>query len=283
MARKHTSNSLWGNNDQIRYESRRNTARPENNQNDYAVSPMYQNQQTTTRFTVPQEINVVTRVVSDYESENSTVAKTIVQPIAIVPYNTIEQPLYQYRGSEDYYQGGYENYYQQQPYDERDYENYGQPEQRTIPASRASSKKVRVSKVFLFILSLLAIAVMVGGKFLDIEYLKFDSSRSGFEIIMEVTKFIEAGFEIKNMLIPGALALFALINVIMLLDGILGIKNKVCLFEIILALLGVIAMGLFAYLIFKQDQIGYGIYIAGGISVLMLIITLCSHKKGNRS
>lgn len=249
-------------------------------------------QQPATGYTVPQKINVVTQVVSDYDPNNVTMAKTIVQPIAIVPYNTTEQPLYQYapnNGAYDNYQDGYDDGQQldygngqQGGYDDNygGYGDYNQPRGKALGRNNAKSS-VNALKIVLLILSLLSIAVIVLGKFIDLVYLKFYAASSGLEIILTgITGIMNGGFVIKEMLLPLTLALTSLITVLILLDSLFGIKKGVCIFEKILAVLGLISAGVFVYMLYsKQLTIGYGSYIFAGISALTALLAICGKRR----
>lgn len=254
MARLHTQTSNW-NNPNKALQPRANL--PVNNQPVNSVN-------------IPQEINVVTKIVSDYDPNNITMAKTIVQPIAIVPYNTVEQPLYQYPPQNPYENAG-----------QNDYQGYGN-DGYDAPANMNVDKKTGVNglKIVLILLSLLFIAVVVVGKFVDLKYLKFDATRSGLEILLTITTVFGQGIAIKDMLFPILLAASCLFVVLVFLTSIIGIKKGVNIFVKIIAVLSLLCIGGFGYLMFDAKlSFGYGLYAAAGLTVLMALLALIGKRR----
>jgi hypothetical protein len=256
MARLHTQTSNWNN---------PNTAIPNEPRAYFPVD-----QRPVNSVNIPQEINVVTKIVSDYDPNNVTMAKTIVQPIAIVPFNTTEQPLYQYlpqntygnAGSQDGYQG-----YENENYDAH-LDNVG------------AKKGVNGIKIVLLLLSLLYIALVVVGKFVDIAYLKFYGTQNGLEILLTVTTAFKPGLAIKEMLLPILLAANCLFVVLIFLTSIIGIKKGVSIFVKIISILSLLSIGGFGYLIFDAKLgFGYGLYAAAGLTVLMALLALIGKRR----
>lgn len=295
MSRIHTQNSFWdnpnqtvqGNSDPSLGRNPKHPSARSGNHEDFVPQQQMQRQmeqQISTRFTVPQDYNVLTRLVSEYDADNVTVAKTIVQPIALVPYNTTEQPLYQYAPDNSY--GGQQGY-SDQGYDYNGYDdNYGQYDSyddghvRKNTKNRSGKKSVRGVKILFLLLSLIGIAVIVLGKFIDLVYLKFDTTRSGLEILLGVTTVISGGLAIKEMLIPILLAANALFTLLIFLDGLFGNKRGVSIIEKIIAILSLLCIGGFGYLIYDGGLgLGYGVYIAAGCSALIAIFALLSKKR----
>jgi len=260
MARLHSQTSNWNNSSQANIKRPTEPVLPANN------APAHSG-----------NINVVTKVVSDYDPSDVTVARTIVQPIAIVPYNTTEQPLYQYESQQAYGQGYTDEYsYGDQNYDSRSLE-------------RTTAKKgLNALKIILMVLSLLYIAVIVVGKFVDLEYLKFDANRSGLEIVLKATSVFSQGFQglkeldIKEMLFPILLAANCLFVLMLFLASIFSIKGGVSIFEKIIAILSLLSMGGFGYLMYDAKlSFGYGFYAAVALTALIAILALVGKRRRN--
>ncbi len=245
MARLHTQNSNWKTEAPMPGAPVVNEVRPQN-----AVG----------------EINVVTKVVADYDPNNVTYARTIVQPIAIVPYNTTEQPLWQYPS--------------QPRFENPSYDGFEEGEEAPQMAKKAG-KGVNGIKIFMLILSLLYIALVVVGKFVDLEYLRFDSTRSGLDIIMLILPAFEAEeLVIMDILFPALLAASCLFTVIILLASLFSMKKGVGIFTKIMAILAFLTLGGFGYFLFDGGLgFGYGLYAAAGLALLNLVLALVAKRR----
>jgi hypothetical protein len=141
----------------------------------------------------------------------------IVQPIALVPYNTQEQPLFQY-GSYDVAKAREEI--------SREFEEY--TESKEDYEEQITQKKVRFVPIFLAVLSLLVIAVLVVGEFVAQEYLALTAGMSGYAYIMELVDVFTGVGElvIADLIFPGAVALVAVFALINLIASLIKMKSK---------------------------------------------------------
>lgn len=202
-------------------------------------------------------INVRTQLVDQYDPNNVEYARTIVQPIAIVPYNTEEQPLLQYPGASD------------EEVDE-DYNN-------------TKEKKFNVLRLFTLIFCLLTIAVLILGKFLKMEniqkFILVQSGKSGYDIIVGIASVFGAGLQFTDMLPVILLTLGALFTLILALISIFGIKRKTKVFSKIIAALMAICFIAFVILAAAvQKNIEIGGYVITGCSLIAAIFTLSAKK-----
>lgn len=263
MAREHKQNSNWDN---------ANQAPAMTDQNSYL-----EQQRPMNGSPYAQDINVVTRLVSNYDPRNVTVAKTIIQPIAIVPYSATQQEMHQYaQPAPGYYGGEMGDCYD---YNENDYDNYSYDDMEQ-GTQRKAKKGVNALKIILILLSLISIAVVVLGKFVSLAYFKFDSTRSGLEILLTITSIFAGGVPIKDMLFPILLAVNCLFTVFILLDGIFGAKKGVNIFIKVIAVMSLLCIGGFGYLVFSGGLgLGYGLYIVAGATALTAILCLFGKRR----
>lgn len=206
-------------------------------------------------------INVVTQMVDNYDPRNVEYARTIVQPIALVPYNSEEDTM-------QYYGGNYENGYD---YDsESDYE-----EENT-------RKRFNALKLFTFIFGLLTIAVLVLGKFLNMDaikpYLEIMNGKSGLDAIMEITTVLSSSAEIMDKLPTILLTAGTALLVILVIISLFSMKRGTGGFSKFIAVLMVLCMIGFAILALVNKTISTGGYIVGGLSLLTGIMTFVGKK-----
>lgn len=210
---------------------------------------------------------------SDSSPKLSVQLPPVVQPLAIVPYNTQEQPLFQYADSSD---GSYDNIvedYTPEPYEREEvYARY--PE--------AADKRVRSTPVFLMLFSLVILAILILGEFVLKEYLILSSEMSGYAYIMKVVETFTSGEElvIAELIIPGAVVIIALFSLINLVANLAKIKSrgacvisKICIFFMISFSLVLVLVNLI-----NEETIGYGLYGVAGLSFLSLLIGYLAKK-----
>ena len=139
----------------------------------------------------------------------------IVQPIAFVPYNTQEQPLFQYGGTYDVARAKDEI--------AREFEDEEENEEiRTI-----SEKKIRFVPIFLAILSLLIVAVLAAGKFVLQDYLAINTGISGYTYVINLVDVITNGsLVIADIILPGAVAIVALFSLINFITSLIKMKSR---------------------------------------------------------
>lgn len=193
----------------------------------------------------------------------------IIQPIAFVPYNTQEQSLFDYgdydydRAREDISRG----FQDEQAYDGRE-----------MPIE----KKVRFIPIFIAILSLLIIGVLVAGKFVLQEYLMLVPDMSGYDYIMQIVDTFTSGaaLVIKDLIIPGAVALIAFFALINFLASLIKMKSrgacaisKICLFFMLLLSIVLVVMNMI-----NDVTLGYGLYAVAGLSFIALIVGYLAKK-----
>lgn len=192
----------------------------------------------------------------------------IVQPIAFVPYNTQEQPLFQYGSSYDLDRAREDI---AKEFEEED-EYSDVPEQ----------KRVHFIPIFLAILSLLVIGVLVLGEFALQEYLVLTADISGYAYVMQIVDIFSAGGElvIADIIIPGAVALIALFAVINLLANLIKMKSrgacvisKICLFFMLTLSLVLVLIHMI-----NEEVIGYGLYAVAGLSFISLVFGYLAKK-----
>ncbi len=203
--------------------------------------------------------------------EKSVQLPPIVQPLAIVPYNTQEQPLFQYADSADDSMDTIEGYYEDE-YEEDSY--IRQPE--------LAKKGVYGTPILLMIFSLLILAILILGEFVLKEYLIISSEMSGYAYTMELKDILMSGGElvIAELIIPGAVVLIALFSLINLIANLIKIKSrgacaisKVCLFFMVSFSLVLVLINLI-----NDEAIGYGLYGVAGLSFLSLLFGYLTKK-----
>lgn len=203
------------------------------------------------------------------KNENSSVQLSpIVQPIAFVPYNTQEQPLFQYGSSYDFEQA------------KEDIANEFEEEDKEYEES-LQVKKVRVLPIFLVVLSLLLVAVMVVGEFVLQEYLILSADMSGYAYVMDFVDLLSAGeMVIADMILPGCVALIALFAIINILANLIKIKSKgaCCVSKICLFFMLALSLVLVLTNLMNDAEIGYGLYAVAGISFISLIFGYLAKK-----
>lgn len=187
----------------------------------------------------------------------------IVQPIAFVPYSTVNQPLFQQVDPEQgYYDDSYAN-------DGDVYE---------ASAGKKNVKKVSVASILMIILSLATILVIVLGKFIDAEFLMMYGSISGLDVILEMPDAILGEF--TAMLLPLGLTLVALTNILVLILSIISVKAGVRGFTKFLVFVEAVGAGIaLVMMALKGNALQYGAYIVAGIAAVQLLIALFSRKK----
>ncbi len=191
----------------------------------------------------------------------------IVQPLAIVPFNTQEQPLFQYGSSYDFNQArediarGFEDEIEQQ---------YEAP----------IEKRVRFVPIFLAILSLLIVGVLVLGEFALQQYLVLTAGMSGYAYVMDLVNQVSGTLVIADLVFPGAVAIVAVFSVLNLLASLIKMKSrgacafsKICLFFMLTFSLVLVLISLM-----NEIEMGYGLYAVAGLSFLSLIIGYLAKK-----
>lgn len=234
----------------------------------------------------------------------------IIQPIAFVPYSTQQQELYMWEEEQQYDGGPYydaqaqaasaaydvaapaygdSSYqasagaYDQGYYGGYGYQDYGYGYAQAPVASVETKKKKKVSAaaIILIILSLLSIALIVVGKFLNQSFLLMAGETSGLDMIINFFNDMTAGAEFgEAMIMPIAVLVVAVGAVIVLLGSLFGLfKKGATVFAKLGACLAFIGalVGLVVGLI-KADtvQIQIGFYILVGIAALTLIIAFAA-------
>ena len=195
----------------------------------------------------------------------------IVQPIAFVPYNTQDQPLFQY--------GGYDV---QKAKEEIAQEFEDDEEYQEVYDDGDNEKKVRFTPIFLAVLSLLVVAVLVVGEFVLQEFLALTAGLSGYAYVMELVDIFTAGNElvIADLIFPGAVALVGLFAVINLIASLIKMKSKgasvvskICLFFMLTFSLVLVLISLM-----NDYEIVYGLYAVAGLSLLSLVVGYLAKK-----
>lgn len=248
----------------------------------------------------PREINVVTKVVTDYDPTNVTMARTIVQPIAIVPYNTTEQPLYQYAPNSGYddgygnngygnaypydggYAQGYDEYYpQENGYGEGSYVQDSYYNEAGGTQSREKKKSgIRIAKLILFILSVFNILVLVLEQFADTGYLMLYAGNTGYSILMSLPEMFGGTAGTEEIIRAVLLAVTALSSVIILLYSLFSLKRGMSVVIKIIAVISLLAAGGFAFLVYRiPEGFQYGLYGLAGICVLTAVTALVAKRK----
>ena len=181
----------------------------------------------------------------------------IVQPVALVPYNTDNQNIDQY---DDEFNGNEE------------FDDYC-----------TDSRRLNASKLLTFIFGLVAVAVLILGKFLNMAalkpYLTISGTKSGLEIIMGITTVISSTANFMEKLPTILLTAGAALLVILMLISIFSVKRGTGGFCKILAVLMAICLIAFVVLTIIDKSAAYGGYIVGGISLLIAIFTLAGKKR----
>ncbi|MFW5780118.1 MAG: hypothetical protein ACOCWI_01520 [Bacillota bacterium] len=206
------------------------------------------------------------------QSPSGVQLSPIVQPIAFVPYNTQDQPLFQY--------GGYDV---ERAKEEIAQEFEDSEEYEEVYEESDSEKKVRFTPIFLAVLSLLVVAVLVVGEFVAQEFLALTAGMSGYAYIMELVDIFTAGGElvIADMIFPGAVGLVGLFAVINFIASLIKMKSrgasvisKICLFFMLTFSLVLTLISLM-----NDYEIVYGLYAVAGLSLLSLIVGYLAKKE----
>ncbi|HHX48805.1 MAG TPA: hypothetical protein GX709_00175 [Clostridiales bacterium] len=240
----------------------------------------------------------------------------IIQPIAFVPYSTQQQELYMWEeepygdayydsqmqaanpgynvdapnfGNSSYqanaygqgYYGG-EGYNQGYGYNDDAHElSYGAAAPVEAAPEKAAKKKKGASgtAIVLLILSLVAIALIVIGKFVDQSFLMFADETSGLDMIINFFTDVSGGFT-EAMIMPIAVLVAAVGILFVFLGSLFGIMRKgATVFTKIgtcIAFIGAL-VGLIVGLIKAEDvKIEIGYYILVGLSALILIIAFAA-------
>ncbi|MFA6866731.1 MAG: hypothetical protein WCR54_04355 [Clostridia bacterium] len=210
-----------------------------------------------------QQVRVRTQVVDNYDPRNVEYARTIVQPIAFVPYNTEEEPLVQYQSNNN----GNNNY------DEYDnYDNY------STESNTNNKKGFNALKLFTFLFSLIAIAILVAGKFFTFKnFLYIQGTLSGFEIIKGITAISMA--DIMNMLPTVLLTAGAAMLVLLTLISLLSMNRGTGAFSKTIAVLMTLFIIAFGIITFRDKSIAMGGYIVLGVCLLACLFTLIGKKR----
>lgn len=232
----------------------------------------------------------------------------IIQPIAFVPYSTQEQELYMWDDNADYAAPGgygdpyYDNYNNQQTpafggnelsyndpyatnYASNSYSSnsyaapyYGEYDYGYQAAPEAPAKKkkgVSVAAILLMLLSLVAIALIVIGKFVNQSFLMMVGDVSGLDAIINAFKGLSSGFSVES--VPALMiAVIAVSAVVILIASLIRIKHRgACVVAKIFAFLGLVAalVALIIGLMNKETVVlNIALYIVTGIMLLIVLI-----------
>lgn len=206
----------------------------------------------------------------DFASSTGVQLSPIVQPIAFVPYNTQEQPLFQYGSSYDLDRA------------REDIAREFETEEEGYKKKAPIEKKVRFLPIFLSILSLLIVGVLVLGEFALQEYLILTADTSGYAYVMQIVDTLTAGGElvIAELIVPGAVALIAVFAVINLIANLIKMKSKgacaiskICLFFMLTLSLVLVLVNMI-----NDEVIGYGLYAVAGLSLISLVFGYLAKK-----
>ena len=189
----------------------------------------------------------------------------IVQPVAFVPYNTQEQPLFQYGGTYDVAKAKEDI--------EREYEEEYEEDERIYSAP--IEKKVRFVPILLAILSLLIVGVMVAGQFVLQNYLAICEGISGYKYIFNLVDMISAGdINIPDLILPAAVAVVALFAIINFLSSLIKMQYRgACtMSKISLFLMVTFALAVVLLCLMNELTMNYGLYAVVGLSFISLVI-----------
>lgn len=191
----------------------------------------------------------------------------IVQPLAIVPFNTQEQPLFQYGSSYDFRQA-------------REDIAQGFEDEAAVQYEAPIEKRVRFVPVFLAILSLLVVGVLVLGEFALQQYLVLTTGMSGYAYVMDLVAKVTGTIVIADLIFPGAVAIVAVFSVLNLLASLIKMKSrgacafsKICLFFML-----TFSLVLVLICLMNEMEMGYGLYAVAGLSFLSLVIGYLAKK-----
>lgn len=191
----------------------------------------------------------------------------IVQPLAIVPFNTQEQPLFQYGSSYDLNQA-------------REDIAAGFEEDEPVQVYAPIEKRVRFVPIFLAVLSLLIVGVLVLGEFALQQYLVLTPGMSGYAYVMALINKISGTIVIADLVLPGAVAIVAVFSVLNILASLVKMKSrgacafsKICLFFML-----TFSLVLVLICLMNEVEMGYGLYAVAGLSFLSLVIGYLAKK-----
>jgi hypothetical protein len=209
-----------------------------------------------------------------------------VQPVALVPYSSQEQPLYTF--DTDLGGGGYGGY---APTADNATWDYG--DQQDVATASTKTRRGGTS-LLLMLFTLLAAAVLVLGNFVEavVEYTSIvvisDVHNVGYKLVMDlVTPIISSGLDVGKLfetdlnIITVAIAGSAVLLVLTFIVSIFNIRKPGAplLSKVTLILAFLAAAFACVYLHIKGMQVGYGAYIFAGITLFMTIIALAVRRK----
>ncbi|MDD3946471.1 MAG: hypothetical protein PHI19_01375 [Clostridia bacterium] len=206
----------------------------------------------------------------------------IVQPLAFVPYSTQKQPLFMFDDEAD--PAIVPEAVPQEPVPVT-IENEACEPSDAVTKPR---KGIKAAPVILILLSLLVAAVFVVGKYVSVaaDYTYFYAlegiNHNGIDIVISVYEAIAAGEIIAlEYALPSAIALTGVFAVLTFLASLIRIcKKGACVFaKITTAFTFLFALLAIILALVEEATMGYGLYIAGGLALLSILVAYLSRSR----
>ncbi len=199
----------------------------------------------------------------------------IIQPIAIVPYSTQNQPLLQELPG-DYVDDGYAyGDYAGADYDYEDNQDYAPV---AVRKGKVKEKKGNgFASFLLLLLSIVSLAVIVVGKFVQMDYFFLYGMVNGLDTILNVAKSFDGAM--TDMMLSIGLIVLAVANIVTIILAIVGMKKGINAFTKIVVFLGLAGAVVALVMVAQVGALAMGSYILVGVAFVELLVALLVKNK----